>query len=481
MSVSRFSKRLSALLGILLCGASYCAGQDSRLIGSQSCNSATCHGRTEPRGVPGGLGLQEFGLYAQHDPHARAAQTLQSSEFQAILSRFSQREEGAADSQTYAKCAQCHDPEGIAAAQQEGTVLAPPFLSHTLARGIGCESCHGGAKDWLTRHYQRGVSASSLAGLGMLDTENLHARARLCASCHVGDADRDMNHDMIAAGHPPLRFELSAYHRKLTRHDATTGRQSHWDDARERITTKDFETQLWAAGQLAVAERALALLESRAHRAAADESASSWPEFAEYDCFGCHQPLRPQAGGGRALELGLPAWGKWNFALAPDPSEAPLAELRGEMRKAFTAEPLVAERAAAKAHGVVMDTPAAHDMSAHSLLQRLSKPISDTLSWDALCHRYLGLLAIEKTIGDEFQKLELGGGVSPVQRNAFNGRRQEIDAALRAVGDSLSFADDKKEWPRALSTADGLNRASAALDAVAEKLRALQTFLEHRQ
>ena len=63
----------------------------------------------------------------------------------------------------------------------------------------------------ISDHYQRDVSRERLAQLGMIDTKNLLVRAPTCASCHVGSADQDMNHDMIAAGHPPLRFEQASY------------------------------------------------------------------------------------------------------------------------------------------------------------------------------------------------------------------------------------------------------------------------------
>ena len=90
----------------------------------------------------------------------------------------------------------------------------------------------------------------------MRDTKNLQVRAELCASCHVGGKAKDVNHDLLAAGHPPLRFELTAYHRKLTSHDSS-GKQSHWNDARERIATTEFEVKLWDAGQIASARASM--------------------------------------------------------------------------------------------------------------------------------------------------------------------------------------------------------------------------------
>ena len=82
---------------------------------------------------------------------------------------------------------------------------------------IGCETCHGGARRWLSEHYQHDVGRDELASLGMIDTKNLLVRARVCAACHVGSAENDMNHDMIAAGHPPLHFELASYEALIKR------------------------------------------------------------------------------------------------------------------------------------------------------------------------------------------------------------------------------------------------------------------------
>ena len=301
-----FSNRLGicALSAAALSASlSIAAAGDSPFVGSQTCNSVSCHGRSEPRRVAGevrGASLQEFALYEQHDPHARAAKTLTSPEFQAILDRLSEPKDEPSRARVYKQCAQCHDPEGIASEAEP----------RTASRGISCENCHGGGKNWIAKHYERDVSRSSLVAAGMRDTKDLHVRGKLCASCHVGSTERNVNHDLLAAGHPPLRFELAAYHRKLTSHDEE-GKQSHWNDARERITTKDFEVKLWEAGQIAAADAALTLLESRAHKAvlafSEDHPAgASWPEFAEYDCFHCHQNVRPVEGKSKPPSAGLP-------------------------------------------------------------------------------------------------------------------------------------------------------------------------------
>ncbi|MCE9525405.1 MAG: hypothetical protein K8R36_05060 [Planctomycetales bacterium] len=445
-----------AVLSIAALGgaSSLVIAADSSFIGSQSCNSVSCHGRAEPRRVAGGAStatLHEFALFTKHDPHAAAAKTLVSPEFQAIVSRLSEQKEGSSGAEVYRQCAQCHDPEGIAAAEQSSVPLLPLEPGHgTSSRGISCESCHGGAKNWLATHYHRDVSRSSLVAAGMRDTKDLRVRAEMCASCHVGDRERNVSHDMLAAGHPPLRFELAAYHRKLTSH-GEDGKQSHWNDARERIGSKDFEVKLWEAGQVASAKAALTLLEGRAHRAALvetrneDTQGSTWPEFAEYDCFGCHHRLGPDNGNRKSPAAGLPA---------------------------------TVELQAGGAKNLVFLNLFTEEATTNQLLNLLQRPEVASKSWDRLCQRYLAQRVAQKSIGDEFKKLEIAGRVSPELRLKFNNLRQQIDGDLASVAHKLSFVSPKSEWPRILADSNGFSKVESDLTAAAGKLRELQNYVE---
>src|SRR5262249_55993054 len=58
-------------------------------------------------------------------------------------------------------------------------------------------------------HITRGYAAS--ASVGMYDTRNLVKRAEKCVSCHVGDEIRNVDHELIAAGHPDLVFDFETY------------------------------------------------------------------------------------------------------------------------------------------------------------------------------------------------------------------------------------------------------------------------------
>jgi hypothetical protein len=128
-----------------------------------------------------------------------------------------------------------------------------------------------------------------------------------------------VNHDLIAAGHPPLRFELGAYHEQLPK---------HWDFAGESAPDSRFEARLWLAGQIESSRAALQLAHNR----------KVWPELAEYDCESCHHAIdgRPTAA------LGRPLWGTWYFSpqiiaaiRGSDPLDLqmPLTELREAMNR----------------------------------------------------------------------------------------------------------------------------------------------------
>src|SRR5262249_40890342 len=105
--------------------------------------------------------------------------------------------------------------------------------------GIGCEACHGPAEKWLGPH-----TTCSWSGLdpetkekrfGFVPTQLLARRAGVCVPCHVGvhpadDAPlQDVNHDLIAAGHPRLNFEFSAYQDRMPAHWVEKGRNAAAD------------------------------------------------------------------------------------------------------------------------------------------------------------------------------------------------------------------------------------------------------------
>lgn len=273
----------------------------ARKVGSLSCASASCHGNADEL-VPGEpISGHEQTLWVEFDPHAKAVATLTSVRYRAVLEAYHNGlPRGTSVRMAADRCAVCHDPQGLADSRSgTDTILSNTASSETSGKtlrmtasrpqGIGCEDCHGSAEKWLSSHYQRTATRDSLRADGFLDLKHLVTRGRVCGSCHVGDSEHNLTHDMYAAGHPPLRFELSSFQDLIA--------IKHWSE-RERLAVPAFKLRLWAAGQAAVADAILGQLESRALGAttpidAHDTRNAPWPEFSEYDCFACHQRLRP--------------------------------------------------------------------------------------------------------------------------------------------------------------------------------------------
>src|SRR5258708_29908038 len=55
----------------------------------------------------------------------------------------------------------------------------------------------------------RSNSHESSINAGMIDTRKLAVRDQVCLTCHLGTTkDQVVDHELIAAGHPDLAFEL---------------------------------------------------------------------------------------------------------------------------------------------------------------------------------------------------------------------------------------------------------------------------------
>jgi len=117
--------------------------------------------------------------------------------------------------------------------------------------------------------------------------------------------------DLIAAGHPRLRFEYSAF--------LASSPGKHWKSHQDRRRTPDLEARAWVIGQLVSAEAALTAVLS-----CGQGPGRKWQvlaEFAEYNCVGCHYNLtgkleHQERGFGSWLAGSLP-WGTWYYPLLP--------------------------------------------------------------------------------------------------------------------------------------------------------------------
>ena len=266
--------------------------EEPKHLGVASCASSVCHGRVEASEKHNAL-MTEYSVWFRHDRHARAYEALSSPLSKRIASNL-----GLADASSAEVCLDCHADNVAPARRGE---------DFHLSDGVGCESCHGGAENWIAEHYQKDAAYADNVVLGMRDLADPFTRARVCADCHIGSEKRMVSHRIMAAGHPRLRFELATYQAVMPAH--------HAEDAayRERKAAPSL-VALWSAGVQVSSQRYLELLVGK-HM----QTAGPFPEFALFDCFSCHKALPRGETAGYPVTagqgLGLPAFATANLRL----------------------------------------------------------------------------------------------------------------------------------------------------------------------
>ncbi|MCC7423077.1 MAG: hypothetical protein IT428_22605 [Planctomycetaceae bacterium] len=363
-----------------------------RFLGSVSCAATACHGGSGEERRTGG----EYGIWLQRDPHARAQSIL--------LDRRSQqmgKQLGIAAVQNSERCTECHATDGPTVPEIDRSTL--------LSFGVGCESCHGPAERWIEPHKRLEWNNPAVwsdeqkAALGYRLTKDPLVRAETCAGCHIGGPGRDMNHDLIAAGHPRLSFEFSSYHARLPK---------HWGRSEDlRRNSPVLEARLWLVGQAASLDTSLALLEERARN-----PANPWPEFSEYACAKCHHQLAASPKRARDATISSAyTWNSWHQALAPFLSESlellepghseqlrsSLAALRNEMELLEPSRTVVQERIAVvrttlrtltrEGRDYPYDVPQVRQLSLRLAREGKSLIARD---WDSSAQLFLGLSAM---------------------------------------------------------------------------------------
>jgi hypothetical protein len=244
------------------------AATSHQFVGAGSCAAAACHNADFRHGPAG----SEYTTWITRDPHQKAYEVL----FDGLAKKIQKNLHSKVDAHEDRRCLACH------AAPEYAEEKPPSAPGYFKTDGVSCEACHGPAKVWIARHHLdewQTKSPEEKQRYGMTDTRSLAGRAQVCVRCHVGTSKMDVDHDLIAAGHPRLNFEFAAFHAHMPR---------HWPDAKDRAGKPDFEARVWAVGQLVTAHAALRLLAGRA-----EEEKRPWLEFAEHDCLACHHNLLP--------------------------------------------------------------------------------------------------------------------------------------------------------------------------------------------
>src|SRR5262249_6382040 len=130
---------------------------------------------------------------------------------------------------------------------------------------------------------------------GMTDMWNPAKRGRVCASCHVGNAEEGkvVTHAMYAAGHPPLpSFETATFGDAMPRHWKLLKEKPA---AVQRLLQYDPEeleqSHVVVGGAVAEFRQAMSMLAVQAKKCA-EAAAESSLDLAQYDCYACHHELR---------------------------------------------------------------------------------------------------------------------------------------------------------------------------------------------
>ncbi len=392
-------------------------------VGMSGCLASACHGGKADRVLERDFSDTTWNgsgsCWVAADPHSAAYSLLTDNPShpvkvtaRQIMSRYAPGKAAVND----ARCVACHTNPTLATTER----MTDSYSRTLRTEGVGCEACHGSAGGWIGKHTTwLGERTEAYEKSGMVPLYDLGERAVACAGCHVGaPADkargipvRDMNHDMIAAGHPRLNFDFAEYMRRLP---------THWQE-KDRSKTPNVPLALnpakvWLVGRVAHAEAACRLLADRAERSKADER-TPWPELAEYNCASCHHDLRPGDGDGKHWRRdadslggrppGLPPWQTiWPLTPAAGmdaPKRTELTALVELMEARRRPDPGRAERAATASAAQLRtrrrETVALPDEQAVSRLKGLLPPGAPAVAeWDSAAQVFFGSAALERSL-----------------------------------------------------------------------------------
>jgi len=281
--------------------------------GPGGCASSSCHGSIVAKDATR-IPQNEYSIWAGQDKHARAYQVL-SNDVSVRMGKILGLKTPPNQNQ---KCLACH-----------ALAVGPELRAQSFEvnDGVSCENCHGPASGWLGPHTVKGWEtkpAEEKGKLGMRVLSDLAVRSHTCLHCHVGTEEKWVDHQMIAAGHPDLTFELNLFSSVMPR---------HWRDPKD---VPFYATKEWTVGQSMQLRDSLQRLARRAQ-------STTWPEYAELDCFACHHSLTAakdswrQASGYEGRAPGVPAWNASRYVVfkyaAREANAGAAEQLESEMKK----------------------------------------------------------------------------------------------------------------------------------------------------
>ncbi len=314
------------------------AGQSPpKYQGTREC--IRCHKAPTEDDVRDGLtkyfDLTEFATWSEKDSHSLAYQVLKNERSRRMGQLLGIKPE------SDASCVSCH------AVNVDASQCAGGDLLKVQEKGVSCEVCHGAASNWIDDHWHPDrwrnlLTRQEKTGKGLVDLRDAVTRAKVCLSCHVGDAQEGkvVTHDMFAAGHPPVSgFEIETFLRAMPKHwkpfsaqppeiqkqyaDERDPEERHPEGAEAMVDTR----MMFLGGLAAMKEyarligaNAQARLRWQADTAAGKTvpSGSSATELAFYDCQACHHELTVDSWRqkrGYPGRPGRPALRAWPIAL----------------------------------------------------------------------------------------------------------------------------------------------------------------------
>ncbi|MFT5208833.1 MAG: hypothetical protein ACI9CE_000548 [Flavobacterium sp.] len=239
---------------------------DTKHLGVASCASSVCHGSVQSR-TSTAVRQNEYVIWSRRDRHRISYNTLLNEESKAIAKKLGLTNAHEADI-----CLDCH-ADNVAA-----ELRGPKFQ---IDDGIGCEGCHGGAENYISSHVDPDTPRLETIEAGLYPTDDAHARAKLCLSCHLGVGSKMATHDIMGAGHPRISFELDTFSALQPAHYIMDKdyRDNKWSGS---------SVELWSVGQIEASRQTLVLISERLH------AKGLFPELALFDCHSCHHSMSDQ-------------------------------------------------------------------------------------------------------------------------------------------------------------------------------------------
>jgi hypothetical protein len=262
------SRGIATLMVVFALLAGRAFGADARVeaghLGVATCAGSTCHGAVKAIGTHA-IRQDEYFIWQRKDAHAGAYNRLLEPRSNAMSRRL-----GWGDAARAEGCLTCHADTADPAARGEKWMVTD---------GVGCEACHGGASKWIGSHVQGYKTRDDAKADGLYPTWEPAARGQMCLSCHQGSRERPMTHAIMAAGHPPLLFELDTF---------GTLEPCHHEIDADYVQRKGAQdpARAWAVGQAMAADNLLQSLAEGRH------ANGLMPELAFFDCDACHHSMK---------------------------------------------------------------------------------------------------------------------------------------------------------------------------------------------